>query len=270
MTSLLGAEFVKLRHRWMPRILVLIMLGIIALFFWGIGTTSVRHDLLWPRGLLAALTFAGFFAPFLWPVLAGAWTGNEYSWGTIRMVLSRKPNRIEQSIAGLVAVMICVVVALILAVVLGIVAGFVVGALTGHPTSTAGLGSDFPLVFVKGFLAEMYSISFYVVVAYAAGTIFQSAAVGIGVGIGEWIAQEIVRGIFSALGNTWLHVAQHLPNAYTAALPERIMSKDLGGRFANVGIGQPGIVESIIGLAIYLAVLIALTLLFVSRADVTS
>ena len=86
MTSLLAVEWIKLRHRWMPRILILIMLGIIGLIsLASLGLHGLRAALVLPQGLLAGLVLAGIFSPFLWPILAGAWSGMsspgaQYEW----------------------------------------------------------------------------------------------------------------------------------------------------------------------------------------------
>lgn len=271
MINLLGAEWVKLRHRWMPRIITLIMLAILALLFFGISTGSNRNDVFFPRGLIVVLAFAGFMSSFLWPVLAGAWAGNEYGWGTIRLALSRRPSRIQFVLASIGILCLCVVLALILALILATIEGGIVALVTGNSlVSTHGLASDFALVFVKALLAVIYVTTFYLVLAFSAGTIFQSGAAGIGIGIGFSIAQGIIGGIFSGLGGTWKVIADHFPSAYTAALPDRIAGQALTGGVLPASSGTPGVIESILWLALYIGALLAVTLLIVNRRDVTA
>src|SRR5436305_14653890 len=127
MSGLMLAEWLKLRNRWMPRIIVLILLGINALIFWGTATNNKnRVDLLFPRGLVAALFFAALFSAFLWPVLGGSWSGNEYGWGTIRMLLSRRPDRIEMVVAALAVLLLGVAAGLIAVLILATIEGVII------------------------------------------------------------------------------------------------------------------------------------------------
>lgn len=271
MTNLMAAEWLKLRKRWMVRIIVLIMLAIIALIFWGVGTSSQRTNLFFPRGWVVAPYLASTLAPFLWPVLAGSWAGSEYGWGTIRMILSRRPGRIQWTLSAIAVLVLAAGLSLVGALIVATIAGSVVAALTGHSEfSTGGLGGAYPLIAVKAFLAAWYILTFYVVLAYAAGTIFRSGAFGIAGGIGITVAQIVLLGIFFNLGGAWRTVSEHFPYAYTNGLPTRLASEGTTSGFASVPADTAGIGEAIIGIAVYIAILLALTLVAVRARDITS
>jgi ABC-type transport system involved in multi-copper enzyme maturation permease subunit len=272
MNRLFAAEMLKLRHRWMPRVIILIMLAITALVFWGIGTSSSqRVNLVLPRGWLIALFLAANLAPFLWPVLGGSWSGSEYGWGTIRMVLSRRPNRIAFSLAQMLALALILLAALILAFILGTIGGLIAGAGTSFGTfDTTGLPGGFGAIVVKIFLGSWFVLGFYALLGYAAGSIFRSAAFGIGAGIGITVAQLVLTGILYAIGGTWKLVAQHFPYAYTNALTQRLVAEGTTRQFATTSSSQPGITECVIGIAIYAAILVAATLIFLRQRDVTA
>jgi ABC-type transport system involved in multi-copper enzyme maturation permease subunit len=273
-TVFLGAEWLKLRKRWMPRILILLMMVLLALLFWGTGTSANdRGNLLLPRGWVAALAFAGIFAPFFWPVLGGSWAGGEYGWGTIRMVLSRRPFRIGLVLSALVILLLAAAIGLIALLVAGSASGIVVAALTGNSAFNGSVfDASFAGILVKSFLATLFVCGFYLVLAYAAGAIFRSSAVGIGVGIGLTFAEFIVGRIFMGLGGKWAGLADHFPIQYTTALPERVSVSAFvpGSGMSSVGPNTPQIGESILFLAIYIAVLLAATLVVVRARDVTS
>jgi ABC-type transport system involved in multi-copper enzyme maturation permease subunit len=272
MIPLLRADWRKLRHRWMPRILLLILIAIVALVFFGISSRArFRGDLIPPNGLIVALSLAASFAAFLWPVLAGSWAGGEYGWGTIRMALTRQPSRIEFSLSGLVMVLLTIGGGLILVLVTGAVAGSIVAAATHASAAANPGGSNVTAGVIKLFFAAWYTSAFYAVLAYTAGVVFRSAPAGIGLGIGFAVAQGAVAAIFSALGDPWKAVAEHFPDAYTTALTSRLANEVItSGPFARVSSTAPGIPASILGLAIYLAVLLAAMLVVVSRRDVTA
>lgn len=267
MIPLLAADWTKMRYRWMPRILILILLAIVALVFFGISTRPrFRPSLVFPDGMAIALIFAASFAAFIWPVLAGSWAGNEYGWGTVRLVLTRRPNRMQFSLAGLVMVLLVVGLGVLLALVVGAVGSALVSN-TAHaslpPVSDAGA------IIVKMFFAVWYTSAFYAVLAYTAGVIFRSSPAGIGLGIGFAVAQSAVTAIFQALGDPWKAVAQHFPDSYTTGLTSHL-ANELGtsGPFSRGQPGAPSITTSIIALAIYLAILLALMLIAVQRRDV--
>jgi ABC-2 type transport system permease protein len=268
--GLLGAEWLKLRKRWMPRILLSILIVICALIFWGLGSSHNRSDLYFPRGLLVASVICTSVGTFLWPILAASWAGNEYGWGTIRMILSRRPNRIEYLAASLGVLVIAAGLALLAVLVVELVAALIVAAATGQTfVQTSGLASNFAGDVVKDYLASWYTMAFFVVLSYAAATVFRSGGVGIGIGIGFTVGQIIISGIFAALGGAWKTIEEHLPHAYLD-LPAAIAHPYLRTNFeTQAGSGLPGIGGSIVGLTVYVVTLLVVTIVFLTRRDVT-
>ncbi len=272
MMRLLSAEWLKMRKRWMPRILMIVLLVLLALIFWGVATSRTsRIDVLMPRAWVTSLVLSALIASFLWPILAGSWAGGEYGWGTIRMLLSRNPGRTQFVLVGICIVLIAIGIALVAALLLGTVAGVVVAELTGnHIFYTNSLDVSFWGILAKTFFAAWFALAFYAVLAYAAGTVFRSSAVGIGVGIGIILAEHIVGGIFNALGGSWQEVSRHFPSTYTDALTSRVAAGALTKDMTSIGSSTPGVVTSMIAIAIYIAVPLALTIIFVRRRDVTA
>src|SRR6185312_7624773 len=140
------------------------------LAFWGQATRGTgRPDLFLPRGWLAALSFCSFFAPFFWPVLGGSWAGNEYGWGTIRAILTRRPNRITHILAALAVLLVALAIALAAILLVATVAALIVAVATGNDAFTSGVWSGtFASTLVKGFLTAWYVSGFYLLLAYAA------------------------------------------------------------------------------------------------------
>lgn len=272
MIGFLRSDWRKLRQRWMPRILILILLAIVVLVFLGISSRArFRSDLVMPGGLIVALSLGAAFAAFIWPILAGSWSGNEYGWGTIRMALTKEPNRIAFSLSGLIVVLITVGVGLILVLIVGAIASSVVSAATHAVAATPPPGANATNVIIKMFFGAWYASAFYVVLAYAAGAIFRSPAAGIGIGIGFAVAQSAVSGIFGALGDPWKIFALHFPDAYTTALTSRLANElVVRGPLARVAPHAASIQVSIFALAIYIAILVGLMLAVVQRRDITS
>jgi ABC-2 type transport system permease protein len=274
MTDTIAFEWFKLSKRWMPRIILVLLLGLTILAFWGYGTRNIgRANIFLPRGWLAALAFCSFFAPFFWPVLGGSWAGNEYGWGSIRSVLTRRPERITHVLSALVVLLVAVLIGIVSIVVVATAASVVVTALTGHPIWTQGIWSGaFAGALVKGILTAWFVSSFYLVLAYGAAVVTRSAAVGIGFGIGSTLAEVVLRELLSALGGVWNTIAAHFPFVYSQDMITRVVGPSLipGTSLARVDPGTPSAGASLIALAIYGAVVLVAALVAVRTRDVTA
>lgn len=274
MTAYLSFEWLKLSKRWMPRIIALLLMGLTVLIFWGSGTQARgRPDLFLPRAWLSALAFCSFFAPFFWPVLGGSWAGNEYSWGTIRTILTRRPQRIEHVLAALAVLTFGLALAIIAIMIAASLAGATVALLTGNSVFTSGvLTASFLGILIKGYLAAWYVSAFYLLVAYAAATVFRSAAVGIGIGIGSTLAQLIVSGIFTELGGIWNDIALQFPFNYTRTMISQVIDAGLtpGSRIGRDTLGMPSVEASLVAIAIYALIVLAITLTAVRTRDIAA
>ncbi len=274
MVETLSFEWLKLSKRWMPRIILFLLLGLTVLAFWGYATRNVgRDNLFLPRGWLSALTFSAFFAPFFWPVLGGAWAGNEYSWGTIRAILTRRPQRITHVVAALIVLMVGALVGTVAIVVLGTALSVAVSIATGNPAWVGGLfGGAFAGYVGKGILTAWLVSSFFLLLAYASAVVARSAAVGIAVGIGSTLAEFVLTRIFETMGGVWHTIALHFPIVYTNGVITRVVGPGLipGTSLATPDPGTPSAGISLAGIAIYAAVLIVAMVLAVRTRDVTA
>lgn len=274
MNAYISFEWLKLSKRWMPRVILLMLLALTVLAFWGQSTRlEGRGNLLLPRGWLAALTFCSFFAPFFWPVIGGSWAGNEYGWGTIRSILTRRPARATQALAGLAVLVVGILLALIAILIVATVASVLVASFTGNASWTSNLfDGSFVVTMFKGLLTAWYVSSFYLLLAYAAATVARSAAVGIGFGIGSTLAEIVLRELFSSLGGVWDTVSAHFPFLYSQDMIARVVGSHLipGTNLARVSPSTPSAGQSLIALAIYAAVLLAVLVGAVRTRDVTA
>lgn len=274
MTALLSFEWLKLRKRRMPLVILGLILAMTILAFWGQATRGDgRGNLFLPRGWLAGLSFFALFAPFFWPVLGGSWAGNEYGWGTIRAVLTRRPERIAHALAALAVLLGGLVIALAAILAMSTVAGLAVSLTTGNDAFTSGVWSGaFLATALKGFLTAWYVAAFYLLLAYAAAVIFRSAAVGIGIGIGSTLAQYVLRRILTDLGGVWQTIADHFPVIYASNMITQVVHDQLipYTGLASVDPNTPSAGQSVVALAIYAAIFLAIMLAAVRMRDVTS
>lgn len=274
MTALLAFEWLKFARRWTPRLLLILMSGMTLLGFLALsGNADERGDLFLPRGWLATLSFSAFFAPFIWPLLGGTWAGNEYGWGTIRAILTRRPSRIQHALAALVVLFVGVALAVLGLLVAGTVAGLIVSLLRGHELMTSGVWtSAFLGTLITGALTAWYVGAFYVLLAYAAATVTRSAAGGVGIGLAATLAQYILRSMLTGLGTQSRDFAQHFPIVYANSMITRVVGPQLlpGTSLATLRPYEPGVSESFVALTIYGAICLVVTLVAVRTRDVTA
>jgi hypothetical protein len=272
MNAYMSFEWVKLSKRWMPRIILLLLLGAVIVYFWGQGTrVDNQANLFFPRAWLAVLFLSAFCSPFLWPVLGGSWAGNEYGWGTIRMILTRRPHRIQHVLASLSILLIGIGMALVAALVVGSIAGMLVGAATGHGAVISGvLNGSFLATVLETLAAAWFVAAFYLMVAFAAALIFRSAAVGIGIGLGSILAQILLFTIFRGLGGVWTTIAEHFPIIYSQALVQDVAAAGFkpGTALATVNPNDPTIALSIMALGAWMVFMIGASLVAVRTRDV--
>jgi hypothetical protein len=272
MTAYLSFEWLKIEKRWMPRVILLLLLGLLAIFFWGQGSRLENQaNMFFPRAWLAALYGASFCAPFFWPVLGGSWPGNEYGWGTIRLALTRRPSRIQHVLAALAVLVVGLAIALVAVLALGTAAGVIVGLTTGHGAVISGvLSASFIATAAKTFLAAWFIAAFYLILAYTTGVIFRSAPVGIGIGLGSTLAQFALIPIFRSLGGVWNTVAQHFPIMYAEDLVQNVAASGFahGTSLAVVSPSDPSISSSILALGFFMVGLVAAMLITVKTRDV--
>ncbi|HVS06227.1 MAG TPA: hypothetical protein VHK65_08675 [Candidatus Dormibacteraeota bacterium] len=274
MTALISFEWLKLEKWWMPRAVVALISALTLGASCVLGANVVeRGDLLLPRGWLAALSFSSIFAPFFWPLLGASWAGNEYGWGTIRSVLSRSPNRLEQALSAQAVLLAAVALGILAVLVAGSIAGVLVAVFSGSALLTAGVWSaTFLSTLLAGFVTAWFVSAFYLVVSYAAATLARSAAVGVGVGLGATLAQYILRSILFGLGGHWRDIAGYFPIVYANSVITRVVGPQLipGTALATARAYEPSVGQSIEALAIYGAICIAITLVAVRVRDVTA
>lgn len=275
MTAYLSFEWLKLTKRWMPRMILAAVLAVVVIMFLATGSKPDNNlaNLFFPRALVASLIAAAFAAPFFWPVLGGSWLGNEYGWGSIRLILSRRPHRIQHVFASLAVLLAGIALALVAVLVVGGVAGIMVSLLTGHALLVSGiLTGTFLLTLVKTFVVTWYGASFILILAFAAGTIFRSAPAGIGIGVGSTLAQFLTIGLLDGQSGIWKTLADHLPLRYVENLTGNVAAPAFiqGTSLARINPGAPGAVQSIVALGIMMAALLFATCIVVRNRDITA
>src|SRR5207302_1870298 len=94
---------------------------------------------------------------------------------------------VQWVLAAMIVLVLGEGLALLAILAIGTVAGMIVAALTGHSlVLTAGLQADYGVILLKSVGATWSVFAFSTLVAYAAGSIFRSAAPSLSSGFGTY------------------------------------------------------------------------------------
>ncbi len=158
---------------------------------------SIRQSMLPPHSLRVSVhSTLAFFGVILMMILAASLPGTEYGWGTLRTVLVRGVGRWQLLAAKtLVTVLVSVGLSVVVLAVVGV--GSVIASLTLESGELVGYGewSDLALSFGK----LIYTYVPYVALAVLMSVLTSSSGMGIAIGVGYYVIEQIVVGILASV-----------------------------------------------------------------------
>ncbi len=269
--SLLAAELLKVRKRWLLYVLFLVMVAGAAFNIWmvgfgswlgdrnnpdaGYGIESLRTFAL-PYSLPTLLDSGQFWGAVLVGILVSSAVGTEYGWGTIRQAVLRGQTRSEFLTLKLLGIGM-----LFSAIATSIANEDVPGSLS--------VGEALLMVLRAG-----YAIIPYGVLAFALTTIGRSTTLGVAGTLMFIIIESILIAIFGGLERGWADdVRAFFPghNALALLAANRIESEGSFFSLAPRESLSPGALPdpavAALVLAIYSAVLLAVTYYIFNRRD---
>ena len=186
-------EWFKLRHRWVPWILLGFVLVINQLVFWLVA--SLTDDISYQstyENIANGLGFSAFFGPFIAVILAAVVMGGEYGWGTLRPVLSRGAGR-WQLIASKVALVVLFTAAMLVILCVGVtISGFIAEAVLTAPQTTESYGDISVPDLLALFGRMLYAFLPYITLALFLVVLTTSNGVGIALSMGYYIAETVI------------------------------------------------------------------------------
>ncbi|MEI7646003.1 MAG: hypothetical protein WCJ55_17170 [Chloroflexales bacterium] len=218
--NLIAAEWLKLSRRPLSWVLLGTFLGlmllylatwvlVIALHAGAMNGSVTRIEVLGPAQigeLRRQLSFPGIFGTVLGQVnstggicaiiLAAGFLGSDYSWGTLRVLLTRAPDRGAYLLAKLITLLLGILAAILLALLLGALLALAWAPTLGLP---AHLGPDDLLALPVGVLRSLYVILPYVILTMASAAFGRSALAGVGGGL-IFLALDVSAGSLNTIG----------------------------------------------------------------------
>jgi ABC-type transport system involved in multi-copper enzyme maturation permease subunit len=281
MIRLMRIEFFKLRKRWMPYALLIILVAMVALpkfisytnynnfssqsnppvvtVTGPDGSTqgvivnpgmqniadNIKQDLVLPQamGSIFSMLIGGLGALLL-VILGASIVGTEYGWGTVRQVLVKGTGRAKYLGAKLSVVGINAVAAVVLVAVVGFIIGIITTGLVN-----GGMSWDF---FTAGYAGQLVSslgrillaLSAYFAVAVFLTVLFKSASAGIAAGIGLVFIDTIIASLAGLSSLGWIKDVLRLGIGYNAQQLSAIFYSAGGGTAARVWWQSSGILAA--------------------------
>jgi ABC-type transport system involved in multi-copper enzyme maturation permease subunit len=212
--SIIAAELLKVRKRWLPYILVLVLVVGAGVLVWLGGYTAWRansgldaeerrlalHTFVLPWSLVSLLDTGQFWGSFVVAVLTASMVATEFGWGTARQALVRGQTRRQYLTVKLLGITIMSAAGLLIALAAGIAFSLMATAIAGEPITLRAPGGPAPPGLVLMVLRAGYAVVPYGLLAFCLTVVGRSTALGVAGTLMYMIAEAILLGILHGLG----------------------------------------------------------------------
>lgn len=280
----LAAELLKVRKRWLPYVLFLVMVIGAAAHIWLLGYATWADEnnafdvffraetlrtFVLPHALPALLESGQFWGSMLVGVLTASVVGTEYSWGTVRQAILRGQTRSEFLTLKLIGLTILASAGLLAALGIGILFSLMAGAIAGEEVrGSTSFGAAILMVLRAG-----YTIMPYGLLAFALTTLSRSTTLGVAGSVIFVVLEAITIAVFSGIGTAWSETARaFLPGHNVAAILSA--NRIEGGEFFSLApreqllpVALPDPAMAALVLALYCLVFLAISYAVFQRRD---
>lgn len=217
----IAAELMKTRTRWLPYVLFAVMLLGAGLQSWIFGyvqwwdihddrsadpqnVAAAIRTLAFPWSLSALLDAGQFWGSILVGVLVSSAVATEYNWGTVRHAIARGQTRGEWLFAKLAGTAIISTAMMLAALAAGVFFLLMANTLADLPISLSSPEGDINVfdVFVM-IVRSAFCVLPYALLAFLLTVVGRSTALGATGVILFVIIENVLLGIFGALGGFW-------------------------------------------------------------------
>jgi ABC-type transport system involved in multi-copper enzyme maturation permease subunit len=269
---LVGVELFKIRKRRMCWILLGVLILLFCLSFLSYYYVEAGYppemrgtSLQFPDAFNFIFSTATGIGTFLLVILASFMMGDEYSWGTIRPTMAKIVVRRQYLGAKVVTLVIIAIIVTMISLALGTI-------LASFTTAKLGeLSLDFITLPLLGEIGGLFGGTVFSLTVYALfALLFTTLARAAWWGIGAYIIYGFVEMTITTLssGGRWLSsISQYLITPNTYALVPLEAADLISSWFPQL---YPSIPHAIVVLLIWCILLMALSLYFLQRRDITA
>lgn len=266
----IAGELYKIRRRAMSKVLSTIAIATIILALLFTNWTSAQTL---PEAIYTTLAISNFVGSILFIILAGTLVGGEYSVGSIRLMLTRGPSRLQFLLAKLGAMLICVCITLISLIGVGIITWMLLNLPVGHKIDFSFFTGNWLLHTFLFILTVMLSLFTYSMLTMCLSSWGKATAAGVTGVLIWWFLENAISGLLTLLGSRM----QNAFGNFIATVPNYFIDNNLNALRSNqqnylMG-GTAGAISDLhagIVIIVYLAVFGGLTWWSLKTGDITS
>ena len=200
MFRLIGIEMFKLRKRWMPYIMLLLLLVtvFIPLLERYSSGDAPAETLVLKAAMTSTFTAVPGLGIILVVILAASMIGAEYGWGTLHQTLARGTSRNKYLTAKLLALALVVSGGVLTAVLAGLIANIITGTLMEGMIDWNG----FTGYFFASLGRTLLMLAVYVSMAVFFAMLMRSFATGLAVTVAWYAGESMIMDLLS-IGKGW-------------------------------------------------------------------
>jgi ABC-type transport system involved in multi-copper enzyme maturation permease subunit len=226
-----------------------------------------------PTSLSLAVQVALSAGTILIIILIGSSAGGEYSIGTIRLMYTRGPTRLQFLLAKVGVAALCAAIGILTITITGILIGQALNVLSSIPQVLDFLSPGWIAHALLYLLLAMLDWFFYATIAIFFGTLGRSTVAGI-VGALTWLFLEPILGSILRLAGTF---SQGTFGNFLKAIPDYFISNNTGALLQNQGqyifggsSSSLSDLHALVVLLVYLIIFIGISWWINDRRDVTN
>ncbi len=269
-------EWYKLRRRWLPWIMLALMLVVSQAYVWGsyafnrsTQSSDAYSNFTLPGSIPNALGLVHGIGIFLIVILTASVLGTEYRWRTLRSILARGTGRWQYLASKVMLLALLVGAALLVVTALAAVSSLIAAALAGDApvgSSSEARWIDVPIALGKGW----FGLLPYIALTGFFTVLTTSSAAGTAISLVYYYAESIIAAIFLNVFTWFETVASYLLGRnvtawMTSGDDGMAVNFIFGGRFGTF----PGALHAFLVLMVYILALGGLALWLFRRRDLT-
>lgn len=212
--SILAAELLKVRKRWLVYLLLLVLIAGAAIQVWlggyapwkadsaldAAGRRMALHTFVLPWSLVSLLDTGQFWGSFIVGVLAASVVATEYGWGTVRQALVRGQTRSQYLTVKLLGITVLSAVVLLVALAVGVIFSLMATAIAGEPITLDVPGGPSAPDLALMVLRAGYAVVPYGMLAFCLAVIGRSTTLGVVGTLLYLIGESILLGVLHNVG----------------------------------------------------------------------
>jgi ABC-type transport system involved in multi-copper enzyme maturation permease subunit len=225
-----------------------------------------------PLSLVISVQFMEIVGLILLIVIAGTIAGGEYSVGTVRLMYTRGPTRMQFLLAKMGAVLLYTVIGFLVIVALGVATAAVLNLFSGIPIQGTFLQNGGLTHIIMYILGGIVSLFVYVLLAIFLATLGRATVAGVAGAIVWYVLEGLLTTIFGVLST----FVQGPFSDLLKSLPDYLIGNNVSALLQNQatyllsGSGSTSDLHAWLVLLAYIVLFTGLSLWLTTRRDITN